>query len=150
MNLKINTCCCCINLRIGCIVIAIVGVILAIVGVSIKTGWASILGLIIALFANACMLYAAVYINGSNRSRMIAVMVYIIFSLVSALFLFIGSIILCVNWTSGNWNSSGHASFATALLVRIINIILDLYFALVAFSFYQELNGESVSIEGHV
>ena len=83
--MKVDNCCFCINLRIGCIALAVVGIILAIVGVGLYAGWASILGLIVAIVANCCLLYSAAYTKGSTKSRSITALVYIAFVLLSAI-----------------------------------------------------------------
>ena len=138
--MKVNNCCFCVELRIGCIILAVVGLILAIVGAGLYAGWASILGLIMAIVANVCLLYSAAYTKGSNKSRTITALVYIGFMLLSAIFLVIQAILLCINWGRG-YNTE---TAITGLVIYIVNILLDLYFALVAYSWYQELKSGTV------
>ena len=135
MALKVNKCCCCVDLRIGCIILAVVGLVLAIISIGISSGWGSIIGLILAIVANGCLLFAAVYTNGTIQMRSIATLVYIIVVLLNAVLVFIAAILQIVDWADQGANHGNHAAI---VVLRIIWVILDLYFALVAFSFYQE------------
>ena len=148
--MKLNNCCFCINLRIGCIVIAVIGIILAIIGVGLYAGWASILGLIVAIAANCCLLYSAAYTKGSTKSRSITALVYIAFVLLSAIFLVIQAVLLCIRWAGSNGRSEDHAAYASGLAIYCLNILLDLYFALVAYSFYEELKSvTNINVVSH-
>ena len=146
--MKVNNCCFCIELRIGCIVLAVVGIVLAIVGVGLFSGWGSILSLILAIVANCCLLYSAAYTKGSTKSRSITALIYIAFMLLSAIFLVISAVLLCINWAGGNGRSDGQN--ASALVINVLQILLDLYFGLVAYSFYQELKSiTNVNVVSH-
>ena len=85
--MKVNNCCFCVELRIGCIILAVVGIVLSILGVGLSSGWSSIIGVILAIVANCCLLYSAAYVKGSNKSRRIIALVYIVYVLISAILL---------------------------------------------------------------
>ena len=148
---KLSHCCCCIELRIGCIVLAIVGIILSIVTVALNFYWMTIIGLVLSIIANGCLLYAAFHTNGSTTSRSVATLVYVVFSLIEALVLFIAAIILCIGWAAGgdDWLPEQHAILATATVIYFICVGIYVYFALVAFSFYQQLKGEGSNDRGY-
>ena len=136
--MKVNNCCFCVELRIGCIILAVVGIVLSILGVGLSSGWSSIIGVILAIVANCCLLYSAAYTKGSTKSRSITALIYIIFVLISAVFLAINAVLLCIQWGRvGQY----HGQYASALVSHIILILLDLYFTLVAYSWYQDLKG---------
>jgi len=136
--MKLNNCCFCVELRIGCIILAVVGIVLAILGVGLSSGWSSIIGVILAIAANCCLLYSAAYTKGSTKSRSITALIYIIVLLISAILWAIGAVLLIIEWGRVG---SHHGHFASALITRIIVIVLDLYFCLVAYSWYQDLKG---------
>ena len=96
--MKVNNCCFCVELRIGCIILAVVGIVLSILGVGLYSGWSSIIGVILAIVANCCLLYSAAYTKGSTKSRSITALVYIIFVLISAILWTIGAVLLCIEW----------------------------------------------------
>ena len=149
----VKKCCCCVDLRIGCIALAIVGIILSIIGVGLFPSWSSILGLILALIANGCLLFAAAYTQGTAQIRSILVLVYVVFTLLCALILFIGAILLCVVWGAGDWDDDEHAILATATIIYFIEIGFYVYFAFVACGFYQEIKGAGGggnNVEGQV
>ena len=136
--MKVNNCCFCVELRIGCIILAVVGIVLSILGVGLNSGWSSIISLILAPVANCCLLYSAAYTKGSTKSRSITALIYIVFVLVSATFLAINNVLLCINWgRAGQY----HGLFAFAVAAHIIFILIDLYCSLVAYSWYQDLKG---------
>ena len=136
--MKVNNCCFCVELRIGCIILAVVGIVLSILGVGLSSGWSSILSLILAIAANCCLLYSAAYTKGSTKSRSITALIYIVFVLISAVFLVIQAVLLIIHWGRVGQN---HGQYASALVTYIILILLDLYFSLVAYSWYQDLKG---------
>ena len=136
--MKVNNCCFCVELRIGCIILAVVGIVLSIINVGLNSGWSSIISLILAIAANCCLLYSAAYTKGSTKSRSITALIYIIFVLISAVFWAINAVLLCIHWGRvGQY----HGQYASALATHIIFILLELYFTLVAYSWYQDLKG---------
>ena len=140
--------CCCIELRIGCIMIAVVGIILALIGVGLNQQWGTILGVVIGIFANCFLLYSAAYTKGSTKSRRMTALTYIVFVLLSTIFLIIQAILIFTNDDNINdWNGTFHWNeYVSSWLANIIILILlDLYFMLVVYSFYQELNGVRIS-----
>lgn len=149
--LKLSHCCCCIELRIGCIVLAIVGIILSIIGVALNPYWISIIGLVVSIIANGCLLYAALHTTGTTTARSVATLIYVVLCLIDALVFLIAAIMLCIGWAAGgdDWSSDQHAILATATVIYFITIGIYLYFALVAFSFYQQLKGEGSNDRGY-
>ena len=153
--MMVKSFCCCIELRIGCIMIAVVGIILALIGIGLNQTWGSILGVILAIFANCFLLYSASYTKGSTRSRRITALTYIGFVLLSIIFLIIQAVLILTN--DGNryyWDHKFHwnGEFSSWLANTIILILLDLYFVLIAYSFYRELNGVRITkaVKGHI
>ena len=151
--MKVKNFCCCIELRIGCIMMATVGIILALVGVGLIRKWGSILGVVLGIFANCFLLYSAAYTKGSTKSRRITALTYIGFLLLSAIFLIIQAILIFTDYDYGyDWNGKFHwDGYVSSWLANIIILILlDLYFMLVAYSFYQELKSiTNVNVVSH-
>jgi len=159
MGLKVEKCCCCIDLRIGCIVIGAVGLIFSFIFTGLNPTWSGFLGLILAIIANGCLIFAAAYTAGTAQIRSITTLVYIILILLNALIVLIGTIWACVNWgkageilnaNRGRFDNPGavHGAYAGTVIVGFVWIILDLYFALVAFSFYGELKSGNTIVTG--
>jgi len=159
MGLKVEKCCCCIDLRIGCIVIGAVGLILSFIFTGLNPSWSGFLGLILAIIANGCLIFAAAYTSGTVQIRSITTLVYMILILINALIVLIGTILICVAWgqagqilSSQRYSTQDpgaiHGSFAASVIVGFVWIILDLYFALVAFSFYGELKSGNTVVTG--
>ena len=147
--MMVKSFCCCIELRIGCIMIAVVGIILALIGIGLNQTWGSILGVILGIFANCFLLYSASYTKGSTRSRRITALTYIGFLLLSIIFLIIQAVLI---FTDHGYKFHWNGLISTWLANMIILILLDLYFVLVAYSFYQELNGVRITkaVKGNI
>ena len=139
--MRVKAFCFCIDLRIGCIIMAIVGLIFPISGISLHQGWGIYTSIVSAIVANGCLLYSAAYIQGSTNSRIIAVLIYIVIVVLSAIF-FVVQAILWYSYINcdGYWYSNCYAEENAFLAITIIYCLLDLYFILVAYSFYKELN----------
>ena len=140
---KVTHCCACIELRTGCIVLGIVGVILGIIGIGLNTTWTGIVGLIVALISNVCLLYGAISTNGSITSRTIALLIYIAFEVVSVIFTFVLAILVFVLMGDGGWTSEEKGILAASATVYLLACALGLYFIIVVFSYYQEIKGSS-------
>ena len=139
--MEVKKCCCCIELRIGCIIIAVVGIILGIIGVALNAGWGSALSLILGIAANCCLLYSAAYTKGSTKSRSIAALIFIGCLVLSMIFQVIWLILETIELAEANGFSSYALPFTLSWLVNnLIQFTLSLYFCLVAYSFYKELN----------
>ena len=140
---KVNHCCCIIELRIGCIAIAIVGLILSIISVAVYPEWYFILAFILSMVSNAGLLYAAFHTTGTIQSRSIAILIYVVSYFVFAVLLLILTILACIGWSAVAiiLTSQEKAGVIVVLIVYIVTIPLFLYFALVAFSFYLKVKG---------
>ena len=82
-------------------------------------------------------------------------MIFIALILLNCLFVLIGVIMKGVEWgnaaslLAGHPNiGSVHGNYAGAVVIGIVVVILELYFALVAFSFYQELKSGNTNVTG--
>jgi len=147
--MKVKNFCCCIELRIGCIMIAVIGIILVFIGIGLNQTWGTILGVILGIFANCFLLYSAAYTKGSIKSRRITALTYVGFLLLSIIFLIIQAVLIFTDHGDKfHWNGL----ISTWLANTIILILLDLYFVLVAYSFYQELNGVRITkaVKGNI
>ena len=156
MDVKVNKCCYCLELRLGCILIEIVGLINTVVTVIVYGGIPSFIGIPVALIGSVSLVFAAVKKNGSTRLRIIAVLIHMETSLVRAFFNFIGIILTCVSWSNVNSNPGSYANTegsgyhglrALAVVELLVCTVLDIYFLLVAFSFYQELKEGNETIQ---
>ena len=143
--MKVNNCCFCVELRIGCIILAVVGIVLSILGVDLSSGWSTIHSLISSAFlvafpANCCLLYSAAYTKGSEKSRCITALIYQAYVVLSALLLAINAVVVLFNWIQST-EDIPHGQYAVALVILIGLTLLDLYFNLIAYSWYLDLKG---------
>ena len=138
---KLNSCCFCLELKVGCIVIGVVGIILSIIGVALVAYWESILVLILSFIANGCLVVAAIWQAGTIQVRSILLIVYIIFEIINVVIAFIGAILffVAVGATSSNFDSYSTALIATAGVIYVIQVALAIYFIIVVVSYLQEL-----------
>ena len=123
--------------------LGIVGIILGIIGIGLNTTWSGILGLLLTLVANGCLLFAALSTNSSINSRSIGLLVYLVFEALYVIIIFIGAILLFIAWGGGTWSSDQQAVLATAAIIYLIAFGLGAYFMIVVWSYYQELKGGS-------
>ena len=152
MGVKVDTCCWFIDLRLGCIITGILGIGFTIISIalSLESHESAITGLTLSVLGNGCLIFDAVYTSGSTQIRRTAVLVYIFLVLSNALIIFIATIIKCAaldnaSGTDEGYESTIHRIYAQALVVCLAWLFLDLYFALVALSFYQELNEGNIT-----
>ena len=156
MGVKVDTFCWFIDLRLGCIITGILGIGFTIISIalSLESHESAITGLTLSVLGNGCLIFAAVYTSGSTQIRKTAVLVYIFLVLSNVLIVFIATIIKCValgstSGTDERYESTIPRIYAQALVVCLTWVLLDMYFVLVALSFYQELNeGNITTTEG--
>lgn len=143
--MEVKKCCCCIELRIGCIIIAVVGITLGIIGVALSPGWGSALSLILGIAANCCLLYSAAYNKGSTESRSLTALIFIGCVVLSMIFQIIWLILQIIVLAKADGFSSTFLPFTISWLTTSgIRFLLSLYFCLVAYSFYKELSYKTV------
>ena len=151
---KLKNCCCCIDLRTGCIIIAIVEFFLVLANLSITAvpayqrwlfgGWlvgtfALVLGVIFGLALWILLLFGAL----TNNS--ILVLINMVFVLVLVAVKSFAFIWLTVNFVqAGIWLYDGlRTTFTLGMLFYLIYYLLviplDIYFAVVIFNFYKAL-----------
>jgi hypothetical protein len=135
--------------------LGVIGIILAVINVALTPTWSGFIGIVLAIIGNGCLIFAAAYTSGTAQIRSITTLVYIIMVLLNALIVLIGTIMICVAWGNAAQVLSGysnqgsvHGAYAGGVVVGIVVIILDLYFALVAWSFYQELKSGNTNVTG--
>ena len=156
MDIKLDNFCCCVETRIGCIIIGVVGAVTAIITVVCNGGIPEYLAIPVTLLGCGCLIYAAARTDGKARRRITAVSVYLVTLLIRGILNFIGMILTCLAWDHLSDSNNGayglygyqmgtatNGMFAFAVMERLICIFLDIYFALVASSFYQQLKGEN-------
>ena len=139
MDIKINKCCFCLELRLGCILIGIVGLINTFVTVLVYGGIPSLIGIPLALIGSASLVCAAVKENGSTKLRIIGVLIYMGTNLLRSFLNFIGIILTFVSWSNVNSNPESygktegagyHALLALVVVELLVCILLDIYFKL--------------------
>ena len=147
MGVKVDTCCWFIDLRVGCIITGILGINFTIISIALclEGHELAITRLTVSILGNGCLIFAAVYTSGSTQIRRTAVLVYILHVLSNALIVFIFTIIKCVglggaSGTEKGYESTIHRVISCALVICLTWVFIDMYFALVALSFYQELS----------
>lgn len=143
MGCTVDTFCFILNLRIGCIFIGVIYAISAIITILVHPGIPAYISIALALIGSASLIFAAVNKNGSTKTRTIAVLIFIGTCIVQVLIKIIGVILTSITWGNGSISKStgigSDAWFALVLAELLIGIVLDIYFLVVAFSFYQEL-----------
>ena len=155
----VNKCCFFVDLRVGCIVMAIVTAILSIIMSVCVTGIPGYIAIPFSFLGSAALIFAAIYAQGTTQIRRVGVIVYLLPTLLRVILSFIGLILIWVVWgttshvlsnaSSSPYNNNRdndsamtiiHVSFALMTVFGLFWIVLDLYFALVTFVFYQSLN----------
>ena len=151
MVLKVDTFCWFLGLRKGCIIIGILEILFAIISIAISMERldSAIIGLTLSILGNGFLIFAVLYASGKTRIRSIAVLFYFLLLFSNAFVFFIGTIIKCVSvdgasGTEEDYKSTIHRIYVRALVMCLVWIFFHLYFALVALSFYQELNKENI------
>ena len=143
MGFKVQKCCGCVDLRVGCIVIGIVQVLLAILSIAgtLVTGAKgplvtnSFYGLPYAIGGSVALIFAAVKQDASMQTKPIAILAYI------------GTRLRCIALLLNVVNAALTVGLIVPVVTCLISILLSLYFMIVAFSFYQELKGQNASTE---
>ena len=151
----VNKFCCCVDLRMGCIIMAIVVAIVNIIMSVFVTGIPGFIAIPFTFLGSAGLIFAAIYAQGTTQIRTVGVIVYLLTSLLRVFLSFIGMILLWVVWGTAsqtinndpyspyNNNSDAmtiiHVTGAVSTVFGLFWIVLDLYFILVAFGFYQSL-----------
>ena len=132
----LKRCCCCIDLRTGCIIIAILGIITS-------AGWFTytekndayyvvLSGSIMGLIGNLSLLFGAIMTNK------IAVAIYLILEFVQLMLNFAFSILVFVAYSA----TGGSESASNLLVIGIMALIIMMvwiYLWLSAFSFFLEI-----------
>ena len=137
---RVKNCCGSVELRKGCIIMAVVGIVLSIIAVGVTSAWSTIISLILAFPATCCLLYSAAYTKGSEKSRCITALIYQAYVVLSALLLAINAVVVLFNWIQST-EDIPHGQYAVALAILIGLTLLDLYFNLIAYSWYLDLKG---------
>ena len=90
----------------------------------------------LAVVGSLSLIFASVNTNGSTKTRITAVLVHMGTCILQVLLQIMGLILTCITW---NNMSGNHGYFAVVLVELVMGIVLDIYFLVVAFSFYKEL-----------
>ena len=156
MDAKLDNFCCFVETRIGCIIIGVVGALTAIITVVFNGGIPEYLAIPVTFLGCGCLVWAAAMTSGKAERRITAVSVYLVTLIFRGILNFIGTILTCLAWDHLSDSNSGvyglygyqtgtatNGMFAFAVMERLICIFLDIYFSLVAYSFYQQLKGEN-------
>ena len=144
----LKKCCCCIDLRAGCIIIAILGIIAS-------SGWFAynskddngsyyvvVSGSVLGLIGNICLLFGAIMTNK------IAVAVYLALELIHLVLSFVFSILLFVAAGLGAGSSTSTVSnaasstFLVAGIMALIILLISIYLWLCVFSFFLKIKRE--------
>ena len=136
MGFTLDYFCFFISLRIGCMIIGVVGAISGVINVIVYQEIPSYIGIALAVVGSVSLIFAAVNTNGSTKTRIIAVLVYMGTCILQVLLKIIGLILTCITWSN---TSRNHEYFALVVVELVVGIVLDIYFLVVAFSFYKEL-----------
>ena len=148
MYFKVENCCLYFELRTGCILIGIIGVVTALitllVSILVDGGIIPILVIPLCCIGSVLLLFAAGtekkskynWLNKitTTKGKRFAVLIYIGTSLLRVLLNCIGIFVVT---TSSSYQKT--TWMVVAVVESMISILLDMYFSLVAFCFYQEL-----------
>ena len=155
--MKLNKCCCCIDLLTGVKIIARLGISGAILGLFLHSvhgggwfsgngvGWETIVGFIVAVAVNGCLLFSTDDTNATKYNK-IAIIIYLVVKTIAIILLLvlviIGIVGIC-NLPQGCWDNifgSKDASLAIAFVIcYMIGIVFEIYFCVCVYSFYQTL-----------
>ena len=146
MGLKVVKCCGCLELRTGCIIIAVIGLILPVIDVALRPSAVGFFRLGVSTFGNACLIVASAGTDRSTKMSSIASWIYIVFVLIHAITVLIGVIIACIalgdiagSRLPIHEKSELERIMVSVVVISIVWFVLELYFAVVAFSFNKEL-----------
>ena len=154
MGCYCNKCCCCVDLRTGCIVIAVLGFIGSLSSFQHGIVW-GVVGLVASIVAHGCLLYGAIkYHKVTTLVYLVMEMLFIIFYVVLAVLTIVvlsgGGVASCLdNWDGVSDDGTGCAVFVSiaivVMLVYVALIGLSIYWWVCVFSFYQDLKRNEVA-----
>ena len=135
----LSKCCCCVPLRAGCLVLGILGILNGIAAF-FQGGeeWANITIGIFYLVAYGALVFGAITYNG------IAVMVNLVCTAIIIILQIIAVIIVSasIGWVN---DSDVQAVLGIAIMLYILEAVLNAYFWICSYSFYQELKEGSAN-----
>ena len=154
MGCYCNKCCCCVDLRTGCIIIAVLGLIGSFSSFYSGIVW-GIVGFVAAIVAHGCLLYGAIkYHKVTTLVYLVMEMLFIIFYVVllvlTIVFFAEGTVVTCwKNWDGGASDGTGCAVVVgiavTILLVYVALIAFSIYFWVCVYSFYQDVKRNEIT-----
>ena len=143
MRSMVDTFCWYIELRIGCIAIGISAVILGLITPLSVTNIYGFIAIPFSFLCSAGLIFATVYAQGTSQNMTIGVNIYLVTCILCVVLSFIIITLLFVTWW---WYGTGSQEPTTMYVTKgVITSIglawigIDIYFALVAFGFYQSL-----------
>ena len=138
-----NKCCCCIDLRTGCIIIGILQIIGGPGNLSQSVNWASIIGAIASVIAGACLLF------GSIKYNPIGVLINLVSTAISSLFLLILAILVFVllGYSDAALRQVGLNKTTVAALgvAYLLVFAFNIYIWLCVWSFYKKLKSGDIT-----
>ena len=161
-EMKLNKCCCCVDLRTGVKIIANIGICGVMLGLILHSvygggwfignglGWETIVGFIAAVTVNGCLLFSTDDTNATKYNK-IAIIIYLVGKTIAIILLLllviIGIFSICNTTNQGcSLNNILRGSKDDAYLLAIafvtcymIGIVVEIYFWVCVYSFYQTL-----------
>ena len=147
---KMNSCCFCLNLRLGCIIIGVLGILMSFLRpVPGHQGYISNFSLLatgsaLSLTAAVCLISGAAWKAGNVKTRTILLIVYIICEASSAIIYFIGAILVFKDFSYLYQLNTYYID--TIVVIEVIAaaaillyVALDVYFFIVVVNFVRLL-----------
>ena len=143
---RVNVCCCCVPLRIGCMIIACVELVLALLYIWMITGYQGrpgsagyVVPLLIEILVWGLLLFGAIANN--ETAVLVHLIILAIVLVMNGIILIIyisGLVVVCTGY---GWTGYWCTVFILTGLIFLVLIALKIYFFIVILSFYQQLKG---------
>ena len=135
-------CCCCLDLRIGCLIIGVLQILGGLGNFKPPLEWYTIITAIVNIVAGACLLFGAIKYNP------IGTLINLITTAIAVIFVFIVAIMAFVVAGALGSHSDEFLVYIIAGAVYLVAVAIEIYLWLCIFSFYKELKSGAIIAPG--
>merc|ERR1712018_55064 len=134
-----NNCCCCIELRTGCIIIGVLQILGGLGNFKPPLEWFTILLAIVSIISGCCLLF------GSIKYNPIGILINLIFTAITSLFCLIVAIMIFYAVATYHTSREEFIGYMIAGGVYLVALAINVYLWLCVFSFYKKLKSGDIT-----